>query len=112
MMRARAIGVSIFAFANALGIAACRLGAQVPTTPPATVTLTGVVRDSAGNGLRDVEVLLRGTTYATRTNDSGQFTLPGIAPGTYRAFFRRLGFQSVEYNWMPDPGERTEVSVG
>jgi len=110
--RVRAIALSAFVIANALALPARESQAQVAPSAGAPATLAGVVRDSAGNGLRDVEVLIRGTTHATRTNENGEFTLAGVAPGTYRAFFRRLGFQSVEYNWQPDPGERTEVSVG
>ena len=109
-VRARAIRISIFAFAQALAAAFHHsAGAQVPAAQ--TATLAGVVRDSAGNGLRDVEVVLRTTTHATRTNEKGEFTLSGVAPGPYRAFFRRLGYRSIEYKWEPSPGERTEVAV-
>lgn len=108
----RAIRGSIFVIASLIGLLVRAVAAQVPSTPGGPATLAGVVRDSAGNGLRDVEVLIRGTPFAARTNENGEFTISGIAPGTYRAFFRRLGFRSVEYNWLPDPGERTEVSVG
>jgi len=109
--RGRAIRVLVLALALVQALIA-RVSAQIPATATSPATLVGVVRDSAGNGVRDVEVLLRGTSFATRTNEKGEFTLSGVAPGSYRAFFRRLGFRSVEYNWMPDPGERTEVSVG
>jgi hypothetical protein len=111
---ARSMRLSAFVLFSALiGLGAPGALAQEPAAPArAPATLTGVVRDSAGNGIPDVEVYLRETQHATRTNAQGEFTLAGVAPGSYRAFFRRLGFQSVEYNWAPSTGERTEVSVG
>ena len=80
-------------------------------TPIGSATLAGVVRDSGGVGIADVEVVLRGTTHATRTNAKGEFALASVPTGAYRAFFRRLGYQSVEYRWKPQSGERTDVSV-
>lgn len=95
----------------AVGIVAHSGFAQTATAPPPASTLAGVVRDTAGVAISNVEVYLRGTTHATRTNDRGEFTLAGVEPGTYRAFFRRLGYRSMEYAWAPVSGERTEVAV-
>ncbi len=92
-------------------VARTPLRAQDPAPPRAPATLTGLVRDSAGNAIADVEVFLRGTAHATRTNVRGEFTLAGVAPDSYRAFFRRLGYGSIEFRWSPGAGERTEVTV-
>lgn len=80
--------------------------AQTPTR------LTGVVRDSADAPLADVEVVLRNTSRGTRTNSRGQFTLDDVDPGTYRVWFRRLGYRSVEYTWVAVRGQGTEIAVG
>ncbi|HEY4305248.1 MAG TPA: carboxypeptidase regulatory-like domain-containing protein [Gemmatimonadaceae bacterium] len=73
-------------------------------------TLTGVVRDSAGAPLADVEVLLRDAGRGTRTNQQGQFTLEA-PPRSYVAWFRRLGYRSIEYTWAARSGQRVEINI-
>jgi hypothetical protein len=73
-------------------------------------TLAGVVRDSTGVPLADVEVILRDGGRATRTSGQGEFTLEA-APGPHGVWFRRLGYRSVEYNWRAEAGKRIEISV-
>lgn len=75
------------------------------------VSLTGIVRDAAGVGIPDVEVTLRSTAFAARTNAKGEFSLANIPSATYHVFFRRLGYASVDYTWAPAAGEKTEVAV-
>src|ERR1043165_3957469 len=87
------------------------IGAASAASAQAPATIAGVVRDSAGRAVGDVEVILRDANRGTRTNDRGQFTLGDVAPGNYRVWFRRLGYTSVEYNWAARSGERTEVNV-
>src|SRR3954471_20060607 len=89
-----------------LGVTAVAVAsAQTPAT------IAGVVRDSAGRAISDVEVILRNANRGTRTGNRGEFTLGDVTPGNYRVWFRRLGFTSVEYNWAARSGERTEVNV-
>lgn len=76
-----------------------------------TATLTGTVRDSTGAGIADVEITLRETSYATRTNAKGDFALANVPIANYRALFRRLGYRSVEYTWGPSAGEKTTITV-
>src|SRR5262249_28005646 len=97
---------SILLIASALvALGAASAFAQAP---PA---LTGVVRDSAGAPIADVEVVLRDANRATRTNGRGEFCLDAPDGGSYVVWFRRLGLRSVEYSWHARPGERVEVSV-
>ncbi len=77
----------------------------------APAVLTGVVRDSSGAPLRDVEVILRDAGRATRSDERGQFSLNDVSPGAYVVWFRRLGYRSVEFNWAARVGERTSVEV-
>lgn len=92
---------------------AALVAAGVPVAAArAQATLAGVVRDSAGGPVADVEIILRDTNRGTRTNNRGQFTLADVAPGNYRVWFRRLGYTSVEYNWAARGSERTDVNVG
>jgi hypothetical protein len=101
----RAVAVCL---ALALGSAA-GVGAQVTPTQPAT--LAGVVRDSAGAPLSDVEVVFRDAARGVRTNARGEFVLADVLPGAHRIWFRRLGYNSVEYDWAARFGVRTEVTV-
>lgn len=73
-------------------------------------TLAGIVRDSAGAPLGDVEVTLRDAGRATRTNAQGEFTLDA-RPGSYTVWFRRLGYRSVEYTWRAMGGKRVEITI-
>jgi hypothetical protein len=79
--------------------------------PPAAAALVGRVVDSSGTGIPDVEVTLRDSRYAARTDAKGEFTLANVRAARYRALFRRLGYSSVEYNWDPGPGDTTKVTV-
>jgi hypothetical protein len=73
-------------------------------------TLAGIVRDSAGSPLADVEVILRDAGRATRTNQRGEFFLEAT-PQSYGVWFRRLGYRSVEYTWRAEAGARVEITV-
>ena len=89
-------------------IAAVPAAAQ---TPPASATLTGIIRDSTGAPISNVEVLLTETSRGTRTDDAGKFTLGDVSPGAYRVWFRRLGYSSSQFDWAARVGQRTEVAV-
>lgn len=73
--------------------------------------LVGVVKDTSGAPIADAEVVMRDQGRGARTDAQGRFTLAGVEPGTYRIWFRRLGFASIEYTWAARPAERTEVTV-
>lgn len=63
-------------------------GAQSPSAG-----LVGIVRDSAGRPLRDVQVRLRGASGPfALTGDSGGFAFPSLSPGATMISVRRLGF--------------------
>jgi hypothetical protein len=96
-------------FAVLLAVAPGVAGAQ-----EASATLVGVVRDSAGVPVARAEVILRqATTEMRRTiaDEQGRFVLSGVAPGTYLAWIRRMGFVSAEYNWAAVGGKRDSIAV-
>ena len=103
LLRPRIVEV-LFAVAM-LAAGVSTLDAQSPAS------ITGIVRDSAGVPLRDVEIILRDAGRATRSDERGQFLLGDVAPGAYVVWFRRLGYRSVEFNWPARVGERTSVEV-
>ncbi|HEY9229189.1 MAG TPA: carboxypeptidase-like regulatory domain-containing protein, partial [Gemmatimonadaceae bacterium] len=90
-------------------MSAVPVSGQVPDS--ASASLTGVIRDSTGAAIAGADVILTGTTRATRSDDAGRFTLPGVTPGAYRVWFRRLGYSSAQFDWAARTAERTEVNV-
>lgn len=88
-----------------------RLRAQVPVLDSTRATLVGIVRDSTGAPIGDVQVVLFAQHAGTYTDDNGWFTLPDIAPGEYDVRFQRLGYRPLDAHWHARPGERTEVGI-
>jgi hypothetical protein len=88
---------------------ACANGQDATAAPMAS--LAGVVRDSTGAPIPAVEIVVTGTTRATRSDSSGAFRLEGMAPGAHRIWFRRLGYSSAQFDWAALAGQRTEIVV-
>jgi hypothetical protein len=86
---------------------------QTPASVPAAGGgfLSGVVRDIGGAPLGGVSVTLIGEAAETRTDSAGQFALRDVAPGGHTTLFRRLGYRSVEYRWVAQPGRGLQVAV-
>ena len=55
-------------------------------------TLVGIVRDSAGRPVPDVELRLNGGEVRARTSDAGGFRIAAAPVGANRVAVRRLGF--------------------
>jgi peptidyl-prolyl cis-trans isomerase B (cyclophilin B) len=55
-------------------------------------SVRGVVRDSAGHGLRDVQIVVRGTTRFAATDSTGAYVLTEVPVGQQSLVVRRLGF--------------------
>ena len=83
------------------------LGAQAP----ATTLLVGLVRDSAGHPIPNVEVWLRGSDLHTHTNDFGGFRLPGAPVGAVKIAVRRLGFEQTTVDLMLRAGQTDSLIV-
>lgn len=74
-----------------LGVAAGPAGAQTTTG-----TIRGMVTDSAGTSIADVEVQARhtetGVMRSAATRADGSYLLPGLTPATYEVLVRRIGY--------------------
>jgi hypothetical protein len=93
-------------------IAPATIAAQTPApAPPATASLSGVVRGLGGAPLPDVDVSLIGETGGTHSDSTGHFVLRGITAGGHTALFRRIGRGSVEYRWTARAGRDLQVTV-
>ena len=92
------------------------LGAQQLAPPAAadslrgTVTLAGVVRDTAGRVLSGAEVRA-GVDQFTITGADGQFVLQGVAPDTIQLLVRRIGYLPANVVLEAKAGLRVELAV-
>lgn len=74
----------------------------LPTTlvsqESAPAMLSGVVRDTLGNPLAEVEVVIVGVGLSTRTSRDGVYAVVGIPPGIRRIVIRRVGFEQIVHD--------------
>jgi len=76
-----------------------------------TAGLVGIVRDSSGNPLRDVQVRLSGANGPRAlTSEAGGFAFVSVVPGVTKVMVRRLGFAPDSMQLVLRPG-RTDSLV-
>lgn len=79
---------------------------------PVVVTSTGrgvlgMVQDTLGAPLRDVEVTVVGAEASVRTDGRGQFSMPDLAAGQYIVVVRREGYRGARFSLdVPESGSR------
>jgi iron complex outermembrane receptor protein len=86
--------VALLALALLLGPSAA--GASPLATPavnPPTPAVRGVVADSAGNPIADVQVVVNQLNRVAVTNDSGRFIFAGLPAGSYHLTAIQLGYR-------------------
>lgn len=64
--------------------------------PPATGTLTGIIKDKTGAPAPAVTVSVKGTNLATATDDKGTFRLDRIPAGTRTIVISGIGIEKTE----------------
>ncbi len=94
-----------------LALLALPRGAQAQDSVRVRGGLTGVVVDTAGRPVADVDVVVRETAIRARTRADGRFSLTGLPPDDYVLVFRKLGFEPVEFPLALPDGRVTEVKV-
>jgi hypothetical protein len=87
-------------------VAATAIGQQKPLG-----TVTGVVMDSAGTPIPDVEVTAIRAAKVVRTDTAGQFILGGLASGPTDLSFRRLAYAPVVLSLQVPKDDTTDVEV-
>ncbi|HEU4629885.1 MAG TPA: carboxypeptidase-like regulatory domain-containing protein [Gemmatimonadaceae bacterium] len=116
--RRAAAALLVAALIGATPLLAPSLGAQeaVPgadstaTLAARTVTLVGVVRDTAGLPLSGAEVRA-GARQFTLTGEDGRFQLMGVAPDTIQLLVRRIGYKPADVILEAQAGLRVELAV-
>jgi len=112
MKRGLAVSCMLGTLVVAAGLTVHAAGAQdASAARQTTATLRGVVRDSTGAVLENVEVVVRAARVDARTDARGQFTVTNVTPGAYDVWFRRLGYASTRYHWNATPGTAGEVTI-
>lgn len=74
-------------------------------------TITGVVRDSAGNGIHDADVFLANGGLHVRTAGDGAFRLPRVAAGSVQVLVRRMGFRPSVTSAAVIAARTMEISI-
>jgi hypothetical protein len=73
--------------------------------------IAGLVRDTAGAPLPEVQVLLSPTERELRTDASGRFRLTGLPPGRYVVIARRVGFKPATLSVVLGAGQVSTISI-
>jgi hypothetical protein len=105
------VNISFRACVVAVGLLVTTSALPEAQTPAPTASLTGVVRDPAGNPIRDVSVSLIGESDAARTDTAGKFALHGAPSGMHAVLFRKVGMRSVEYRWPARDSVTLQIAV-
>lgn len=94
-------------FPVALLLAAGTLDAQTRRTG----TFTGVVLDTNGVPVPDVEVAVTKASRTARTDSSGKFILGLVPVGSYDVVFRRVAYAPMVFTIEISQGDTTEAEV-
>lgn len=103
------IRAAVLLFAGAAAPLSAQTGQPVDTIMVPSVTIAGIVRDSAGRALANAEVRARDSVVFTGRN--GRFVINGLVPDTITLAVRRIGYRPVETELVAEPGLRIDVAV-
>jgi iron complex outermembrane receptor protein len=92
------------------GIAALSTPAHATDIPAPTPIVRGVVVDSAGAPLADVQVVLAALNRVATTNDSGRFNFTGLPAGAYHLTALQLGLRPGHADVVVPP-EGADITV-
>ena len=94
-----------------------RIGAALLLAAPAAAqhkpagAVAGVVKDSAGAPIANVEVTAVKLAHSVRTDSAGEFTVGGLLPGPTDFRFRRLAYEPVVLVVQVPADDTTDVEV-
>jgi len=94
-------------------VAAWLLGAAAPAAAAAqTGTITGTVSDSLRTALAGAQISVAGTGHAATSDETGRYTLRGVAAGTYVVEARRIGSRPrIIRGVVVRDGQETQLDV-
>src|SRR3954471_16893061 len=79
-------------------------------------TITGIVADASGAAIPNVKITVvndaTGVATSTQTNESGNYNIPALQPGTYTVTVEATGFQKAQQkNVVVNPGQPTGADI-
>ena len=100
------VGFSAVTSRNALG------QLPAPPKPAGPKTLVGVVRDTVGNPIDSVELLIASLKRHATSGQDGMFRFDDLKSGTYQVLARKLGFYpQVQWATVDDKGGVVSFSI-
>ena len=89
--------------------------AQTPAEPRHVITVSGTVRDSAGNPVSGASVVLdekaTAATVETKTKADGTFSFLALRPGTYTVRAEKAGMHAPAASLLLSLGEKKQVDL-
>ena len=73
--------------------------------------IRGRVTDGNGTGIAGAMVLISGSSTGVATNDQGEFSLGGVAPGQVQLVVRRVGYEAEQRTVSAVPGQTVATDV-
>jgi hypothetical protein len=110
LSRVDVLGVIIRAFISSATATVLLTATAVAQQKPEGA-VTGVVMDSTGAPIPNVEVTAIKVARVVRTDTAGQFILGGLPPGPTDLSFRRLAYAPVVLSLQVPPDDTTDVEV-
>jgi outer membrane receptor protein involved in Fe transport len=75
-------------------------------------SITGVVIDSAGLPVPDVNIKIKGSYLGTASDVDGKYIIKNVPAGEYTLSVSSIGFKTVEYTGIKvKPGEETKMEI-
>ncbi|MEO2052614.1 MAG: TonB-dependent receptor [Allomuricauda sp.] len=74
-------------------------------------SLNGKVTDSKNNPLSNVNIAISHTSLGTTTNETGDYVISNLAPGTYTLTFSMVGFATQQVSVYVKGGESKNVAT-
>ncbi len=57
-------------------------------------SISGIVTDSAGNPLPNINVVITGTNFGSASDKNGKYEILNLRPGSYKIEFSAIGYKS------------------
>lgn len=84
---------------------------HAPAQNTGGVIVSGIVRDTLGRPLPDVEIALVDLSRATRSASDGVYALMGVPAGDHQLVFKRVGYEAVALDARVEPGSDVRLDV-
>jgi outer membrane receptor for ferrienterochelin and colicins len=87
------------------------VGAALPLAAQGSGTVYGVVRDSAGAPIGDVQVRVRGSSARTLTDSAGHYRIPDVPSGPITLHATRIGFYAADVHVVLPPDDSVAADI-